>query len=53
MLKLSLAKFCSVQEIATIQKSKTKSPLNQRHKSKTLKWGDKVQENAFLQCDIH
>ena len=48
MLKLSLAKCCKVlQEIATIQKSKTKSPLNQRHKTKTLKWVRKYKKMQF------
>ena len=48
MPKLSLAKCCKVlQEIATIQKSKTKSPLNQRHKSKILKWVRKYKEMHF------
>ena len=48
MPKLSLAKCCKVlQEIATIQKSKTKSPLNQRHKSKTLKWVRKYKKMHF------
>ena len=48
MPKLSLAKCCKVlQEIATIQKSKTKSPLNQGHKSKTLKWGRKYKKKHF------
>ena len=46
MPKLSVATCCKVlQEIAAIQKSKTVSPHNQRHK--------KVQENVLLQCDIH
>ena len=53
MPKLSLATCCKVlQEIATIQKSKTMSPLNQRQKSK-IEMNEKVQENVFLQCDIH
>ena len=48
MPKLFLAKCCKVfQEIATIQKSKTKSPHNQRHKSKTLKWVRKYKEMHF------
>ena len=48
MQKLSLAKCCKVlQEIATIQKFKTKSPLNQRHKSKTLKWVRKYKKMHF------
>ena len=39
MPKLSLATCCKVlQEIATIQKSNTMSPLNQRHTSNRLKW---------------
>ena len=48
MPKLSLAKCCKMlQEIATIQKSKTMSPLNQRHKSKTLKWVRKYKKMHF------
>ena len=48
VLKLSLATCCNVlQEIATIQKSKTMSPLNQGHKSKRLKWVRKYQKMHF------
>ena len=48
MPKLSLATFCKVlQEIATIQKSKTMSPLNQRHKSNTLKLVRKYKKMYF------
>ena len=47
MSKLSLATCCKeLQEIATIQKSKIMSPLNQRHKSKRFEMGEKLQENA-------
>ena len=39
MPKLSLATCCKVlREIATIQVSQTRSPLNQTHKSTRLKW---------------
>ena len=48
MPKLSLATCCKVlQEIATIQKSKTMSPLHQRHKSKRLKWLRKYKKMHF------
>ena len=48
MPKLSLATCCKVlQEIATILKSKTMLPLNQRHKSKRLKWMRKYKKMHF------
>ena len=48
MLKLSLATCCKVlQEIATTQKSKTRSPLNLRHKSKRLQWVRKYKKMHF------
>ena len=48
MPKLSLTKcFKVLQEIATIQISKTKSSLNQRHKPKTLKWVRKYKKMHF------
>ena len=48
MPKLSSATCCKVlQEIATIQKSKTMSPLSQRHKSKRLKWVRKYKKMPF------
>ena len=48
MPKLSLATCCKVlQEIATIQKYNTMSPLNQRHKSKRLKWVRKYKKMHF------
>ena len=50
MPKLSVTTCCKMlQEIATIQKSKTMSPLNQRHKSKShrLKWLRKYKKMHF------
>ena len=48
MPKLSLEICCKLlRERATIQKSKTRPPLNQRHKSKRLKWVGKYKKMDF------
>ena len=48
MPKLSVEICCKVlRERATIQKSKTRPPLNQWHKSKRLKWVRKCKKMDF------
>ena len=50
MQKIILGKFVAefCKKSSTIQKSRTRPPLNQK-----VEMGEQVQENGFLQCDIY